>query len=188
MLTHVNFQEKNKSFDKLGMQIPSYISYIHAKGSFVFSDFIWYLFLFYYSSQYQECLSSENSCPSGSLYLLSPLSQTLLQPWINEALVFPSSQFLRNVLSFYEIEDVNLVQYSILFMSTFIHLCEAFNGAGTSLNIFHHFDHLRKTNVHSKKLASDCGLRLQPGIRAILSKYVGLPDAKWISGLWPKEM
>jgi hypothetical protein len=113
MLTHVNFQEKNKSFDKLGMQIPSYISYIHAKGSFVFSDFIWYLFLFYYSSQYQECLSSENSCPSGSLYLLSPLSQTLLQPWMNEALVFPSSQFLRNVLSFYEIEDVNLVQYSI---------------------------------------------------------------------------
>src|SRR6266542_5834687 len=49
-----------------------------------------------------------------------------------------TNQFFRGLLHFYEIELVNLNPNSILYISTFIHLCEAFLGVRPHFALFRH--------------------------------------------------
>ena len=50
----------------------------------------------------------------------------------------PSSSFFRGLLHFYGMELVNLNPYSILQISAFIHLCEAFLGVRPHFALFRH--------------------------------------------------
>src|SRR6266540_3726247 len=52
--------------------------------------------------------------------------------------LLPSSSFFRGLLRFYGIKLVNLNPNSILQISAFIHLCEAFLGVCPHFALFHH--------------------------------------------------
>ena len=54
-------------------------------------------------------------------------------------LSFPLSFFFVQVLEFYGVELVNLNPNSILFLSVFTHLCEAYLGIRPMLNLFCYF-------------------------------------------------
>src|SRR5438128_7188542 len=57
----------------------------------------------------------------------------------------PTSSFFRGLLYFYGIELVNLNPNSILLISTFINLCEAFLGVHPHFALFHHMFALKVT-------------------------------------------
>jgi hypothetical protein len=61
-----------------------------------------------------------------------------LLPFFVRGLDLPTCDFLRQLLSFYQIELVHLKPNSILQLSVFVHLCEAFLGIPPSLDLFCH--------------------------------------------------
>jgi hypothetical protein len=62
---------------------------------------------------------------------------TLLSFFVR-GLGLPTCNFLRQFLSFYQIELVHLNPDSILHISIFTHICKAFLGIPPSLDLFHH--------------------------------------------------
>ena len=52
----------------------------------------------------------------------------LFEQFAKHGLALPTSQFLRDLLSFYGIQIHHLVPNSILHLSDFVHFCEAFLG------------------------------------------------------------
>jgi hypothetical protein len=73
-----------------------------------------------------------------------------------ETVIFPAhiergfgvlaSDFLRELLHFYCIELVHLTPNSIMIISTFVHLCEAYLGITPHFHLWHHFFELKKTS------------------------------------------
>ena len=59
--------------------------------------------------------------------------------------LLPTSSFVRGLLYFYGIELVNLNPNSILQISAFIHLCEAFLGVRPHFALFYHLFALKVT-------------------------------------------
>jgi hypothetical protein len=61
-----------------------------------------------------------------------------LLPLFVSGLGLPTCDFLRQLLSFYQIKLIHLKPNSILQLSVFTHLCEAFLGIPPSLDLFRH--------------------------------------------------
>jgi hypothetical protein len=57
----------------------------------------------------------------------------------------PVGNFLRGLLHFYHIELAHLAPNSIMIISTFVHLCEAFLGIAPHFYLWRHFSELKKT-------------------------------------------
>jgi hypothetical protein len=56
-----------------------------------------------------------------------------------------AGDFLRGLLHFYHIELVHLAPNSIMIISTFVHLCEAFVGITPHFHLWRYFFELKKT-------------------------------------------
>src|SRR6266540_4018757 len=71
---------------------------------------------------------------------LFPIANTgevvVFEPFFYRGFSLPTSPFFRGLLCFYEIELVNLNPNSILHISTFVHLCEAFLGVRPHFALF----------------------------------------------------
>jgi hypothetical protein len=67
----------------------------------------------------------------------------LFQQFIERCLVLPVFEFPRNLLSFYGIQIHHLVRNSILHISMFVHLCEAFIVIPPHWNLFAYLFHLK---------------------------------------------
>ena len=66
-------------------------------------------------------------------------------PFFYRGFSLPTSSFFCGLLYFYGIELVNLNPNSILQISTFIHLCEAFLGVRPHFTLFRHLFALKAT-------------------------------------------
>ena len=76
----------------------------------------------------------------------------------------PTSSFFRGLLYFYGIELVNLNPNSILQISAFIHLCEAFLGVHPYFTLFHHLFALKATQKSGQmSVVGGAGLQLRSG-------------------------
>jgi hypothetical protein len=62
----------------------------------------------------------------------------LFSTYFPAGLGLPASDFLRGVLAFYEIELTHLAANSLLQISIFVHLCEAFLGIDPHLGLWRH--------------------------------------------------
>ena len=85
----------------------------------------------------------------------------------------PSSSFFRGLLRFYGIELVNLNPNSILQISAFIHLCEAFLGICPHFALFHHLYALKASQKGGQpSVVGGAGLQVRSGKSV---QYIGLP-------------
>lgn len=67
-------------------------------------------------------------------------SEIIMWPqFIERELMLPSSNFLRGLLHFYDITLNHLTANSVLQISIFVHLCEAFLGIPPSITLFLYF-------------------------------------------------
>jgi hypothetical protein len=84
-----------------------------------------------------------------------------------------AGDFLRGLLHFYRIELVHLAPNSIMIISTFVHLCEAFLSISPHFHLWHHFFELKKTGKGT--VVGSFSLMLR---RNMKSKYIDLtlPD------------
>src|SRR5438105_2084746 len=90
----------------------------------------------------------------------------VFEPFFYRGFSVPTSRFFHGLLHFYKIELVHLNPNSILHISTFIHLCEAYLGIEPHFALFHH---LFQVTTRQKSGAS---IQLRHN-RAL--KYIGLP-------------
>ena len=67
----------------------------------------------------------------------------VFEPVFYQGFSLPTNKFFRGLLHFYGIELVHLNPNSILQITTFIHLCEAFLGIEPHFALFHHLFALR---------------------------------------------
>ena len=77
----------------------------------------------------------------------------LLVPYLQAGLRLPESDFLIEVLNHYGIELVHLVSNSVLVLSVFAHMFEAFLGIDPSLRLFRFYYQI----IHNKKAAGALG-------------------------------
>ena len=84
----------------------------------------------------------------------------LFQQFAKRGLALPTSQFLRDLLSFYGIQIHHLVPNSILQLSIFVHFCEAFLGIQPHWNLFAHLFHLKpQPNSTNPSQIGGCGFQ-----------------------------
>ena len=62
----------------------------------------------------------------------------VFEPFFYRGFSVPTNRFFRGLLNFYKIELVHLNPNSILHISTFIYLCEAYLGIEPHFPLFHH--------------------------------------------------
>ncbi|RLM42323.1 uncharacterized protein C2845_PMPSC056041 [Panicum miliaceum] len=67
----------------------------------------------------------------------------MFAPSADRGLALPSSDFFRGLLGFYKIKHYHLPLNSILHISIFVHLCEAFVGIRPHFNLFRHLFRLK---------------------------------------------
>jgi len=85
----------------------------------------------------------------------------------------PIHRFLQDLLLYYEIGICNLHPNSILLISTFIHLCEAYVGIEPHFNLFRFLFCLRKKGaVGGSKIAGGVYLNLRDGMK---NRYLNCP-------------
>src|SRR5436190_21017183 len=84
-------------------------------------------------------ISRGNILHNGDLFPTTNTSEVVVfEPFFYRGFALPTSKFFRGLLHFYEIKLVNLNPNSILHISTFIHLCEAFLGVQPYFALFRH--------------------------------------------------
>ncbi len=94
--------------------------------------------------------------------------------------LLPTSSFFRGLLYFYGIELVNLNPNSILQISAFIHLCEAFLGVRPYFALFRHLYALKASQKGGQpSVVGGAGLQLRSGKSA---QYIGLPMKTSLKG------
>jgi len=67
----------------------------------------------------------------------------LFTPFVERGLGLPASDFFRGLLHYYDIRMNHLNPNSILQLSIFVHLCEAFLRIPPSIRLFHYFCKLK---------------------------------------------
>src|SRR5438105_2387606 len=73
----------------------------------------------------------------GEAFLTANTSEIVVfEPFFYHGFSIPTSRFFRGLLHFYKIELVHLNPNSILHISTFIHLCEAYLGIEPHFALF----------------------------------------------------
>src|SRR5438105_6933540 len=91
-----------------------------------------------------------------------------------------TSSFFCGLLYFYGIELVNLNPNSILQISTFVHLCEAFLGVCPHFNLFRYLFALKATQKGDQiSVVGGANLQLHQGRSA---HYIGLPMKTSLKG------
>ena len=83
----------------------------------------------------------------------------------------PVHPFLQGLCLYYEIGICNLHPNSILLVSTFIHLCEAYGGFQPHFDLFRHLFCLRKKGSGGSKIAEGVYLNLHDGMKAQYLHY-----------------
>jgi len=82
----------------------------------------------------------------------------------------PVHPFLQGLLLYYEIGICNLRPNSILLISTFIQLCEAYVGIELHFDLFRYLFYLRKKGANGSKIAG--GVYLNDGMK---NRYLSCP-------------
>jgi len=113
----------------------------------------------------------------------APEGESFPDPRAGEIVVFedffkrgfgiPVYPFLQGLLLYYEIRICNLHPNSILLISTFIHLCEAYVGIEPHFDLFRYLFYLRKKGaVGGSKIAGGVYLNLRDGMK---NRYLNCP-------------
>jgi len=113
----------------------------------------------------------------------APEGESYLDPRAGEIVVFedffkrgfgvPVHPFLQGLLLYYEIGICNLHPNSILLISTFIHMCEAYVGIEPHFDLFRYLFYLRKKGaVGGSKIAGGVYLNLCDGMK---TRYLSCP-------------
>lgn len=72
-----------------------------------------------------------------------PQEMVIFARFVECGLALPTSDFFRGLLDYYSLQLVHLNPNSILHISIFVHLCEAFLGVDPHFNLFHKIFHLK---------------------------------------------
>jgi len=108
----------------------------------------------------------------------------VFEDFFQEGFGVPVHPFLQGLLLYYEIGICNLHPNSILLISTFIHLCEAYVGIEPHFDLFQYIFCLRKKGaVGGSKIAGGVYLNLRDGMK---NRYLSCP---WNTSLteWYKK-
>jgi len=104
----------------------------------------------------------------------------VFSPFFYRGFSLPTSSFFRGLLYFYGIELINLNPNSILQISAFVHLCEAFLGVRPHFNLFRFLFALKLTQKSGQiNVVGGAGLQLRQGRSAM---YIGLPMKTSLKG------
>jgi hypothetical protein len=105
-------------------------------------------------------------------------------PFLIHGLALPISPFFRGLLDFYELNLTHLNPNSILQVSIFVHLCEAFLGVLPHFGLWKYLYHCRPGMAGGQhQLVGDASLELRRGRKV---EYLGIPLKDNIKG-WRLE-
>ena len=108
----------------------------------------------------------------------------VFEPFFYRGFSLLTSRFSRGLLHWYRIELFNFNPNSILHISSFIHLCEAFLGVRPHFNLFRFLFSLKATQKGGQiSVVGGAGLQLYQGRSA---KYLGLPLKTSLKGWHPR--
>lgn len=101
----------------------------------------------------------------------------LFKPFVKRGFGLPSSDFFRGLLYFFGITLNHLNPHSILHLSIFVHLCEAFLGIPPSLTLFRYFFRLKpQPSTANPEVVGGAGIQFRAGKKGEFLSYV-LPDS-----------
>lgn len=95
----------------------------------------------------------------------------------------PTCDFFRQILSFYGVELCHLTPNSILNISIFIHLCEAFLGIEPHYALFHHLFHM-KVSTGPSQVVGKVVIQFRHGMKPLYLDYTTKESLKD----WTKEL
>ena len=88
----------------------------------------------------------------------------LFQHFMERGLALPASEFLHGMLHFYGIQIHHLTPNSIVHISIFVHLCEAFLCVWPHWDLFHYIFHLKlQPDAKSTRRIWGCCFQLKQG-------------------------
>src|SRR6266540_1649789 len=96
----------------------------------------------------------------------------VFEPFFYRGFSVPTNRFFRGLLNFYKIELVHLNPNSILHISTFIYLCEAYLGIEPHFALFRHFFQVKTWQKTGPVVVGGASIQLRHSRAA---KYVSLP-------------
>jgi hypothetical protein len=83
-------------------------------------------------------------------------------PYVLRGLGFPVSDFFRGLLHHWGVQVHHLTPNSILHISIFVHLCEAFLGIAPHFDLFQYFFHLKpRPNESNVDVVGGAGLQFR---------------------------
>jgi len=108
-----------------------------------------------------------HSCPS------EETNKTILfSSFVERGFGFPTSDFFRGLLFHWGIQAHHLTPNSILHISIFVHLCEAFLGIEPHFDLFKHLFHLKpQPSGEEIYVVGGAGLQLRQGIEKVYIPY-----------------
>lgn len=115
----------------------------------------------------QEQLLSEWKLPGEHrVSELQPGEIVLFVPFIASGLCLPAFEFLHRFLDYFGIVLSHLTPNSILHLSIFVHLCEAFLGIPPSITLFRHFFRLKQQPSASQvSVLGGCGIQFRQNMQ-----------------------
>ena len=94
-------------------------------------------------------------------------------PYVLRGLGFPISDFFRGLLHHWWVQVHHLTPNSILHISIFVHLCEAFLGIKPHFDLFQYFFHLKPHPNESKEdVVGGAGLQFRQGENLSISPTI----------------
>lgn len=88
----------------------------------------------------------------------------VLEDFVRCGFLPPRSEFLLLILNFYGLSLLHLNPNSIVFLSIFAYLCEAYIGVVHFLDLFRYYYKLRWMEPH--RISGCCGFRVRDGMKA----------------------
>lgn len=109
----------------------------------------------------------------------SPVQTVMFVHFVRSGLCFPPSEFLLEFCRFYGIDLHHLTLNGVLFLSAFVHLCEAFIGIPPCLVLFRYFFCLKFANNSSPPPLGCCVLQSHQGKKADFFQISIVDSLKW---------
>ena len=127
-----------------------------------------------------NCVTAEWWPASGEPFPMPNTDEVLVfEAYFWRGLGFPVHPFLRDLLEFWSISLCNLHPNTILHISIFIHLCEAFLEVLPHFNLFRHLFWLKKKGGGGSKVIGGVYLQLRDGMA---NEYINVPLSTSLKG------
>ena len=113
-----------------------------------------------------------------------PLTETheivLFSPWVERGFALPGSDFLNGLLYYFDLDVHHLTANSIIHLSIFTHLCEAFLGIEPHWDLFRYFFHVKPHPVWDNcNVVGGAGIQLRQKTRKEYLEYKLPSNVDW---------